>query len=153
MQYTIELEIDKPRDELWALFEDPESLPFWQPGFVSIEHIGGEKNQPGCKSRMLYKNRGRDVELIETIEAFDPPREFTAKFEAKGMEILVKSVFEEIDGGDRTRWISENEGKTSGFFMKLIGILMPGCFKKESMKYNQAFKAFAETGADVREAG
>ena len=28
---------------------------------------------------------------------------------------------------------------------------MTGCFKKESLKYMTNFKAFAETGADVRE--
>ena len=31
--------------------------------------------------------------------------------------------------------------------------IMPGCFKKESFKYMTNFKAFAETGADVRESG
>jgi uncharacterized protein YndB with AHSA1/START domain len=151
MNYTIELEVDKPRDEVAKLFTDSASLPFWQPGFVSLEHLSGDEGKPGAKSRLMYKNRGQDVELVETIEVNDPPEEFTATFDAKGMHIWVKNTFHEIDGGKRTRWVSENEGKTSGLMMKIIGILMPGCFKKESMKYNVAFKAFAETGADIRE--
>jgi len=151
MNYTIELEVDKPRDEVARLFMDEASLPFWQPGFVSIEHLSGDEGKPGAKSKLLYKNRGRDVEMIETIQVFSPPDEFTATFEAKGMHMTVKNLFYEA-GENKTRWVSENEAQTSGLMMKIVGILMPGCFKKESMKYNVAFKAFAETGADVREA-
>jgi hypothetical protein len=33
--------------------------------------------------------------------------------------------------------------------MKLIGFLMPGAFKKQSMKYAQDFKNFAEKGFSV----
>ena len=35
----------------------------------------------------------------------------------------------------------------------LITLIMPGCFKKESLKYMTYFKAVAETGADIRENG
>ena len=50
-----------------------------------------------------------------------------------------------------TGWVSENEARVSGFFMRLMTILMPGCFRKESLKYMENFKAFAETGADCRD--
>lgn len=152
-RYTIELEIERPRVEVAELFADPESLPFWQPGFVSIEHLSGEEGKPGGKSRLLYLNRGREVELIETIEVFDLPEEFTATFEAKGMKVRVRNVFEETGGGARTRWVSENEVETSGFMMTLFALLMPKCFERESRRFNEAFKAYAETGADIRESG
>jgi hypothetical protein len=36
--------------------------------------------------------------------------------------------------------------------MKLVGLLMPGAFRKQSQQHMQDFKAFAEQGKDVREA-
>lgn len=150
MQYTLEIEIDQPRSKIAELFGDPQNLAFWQPGFVSYEHLSGDEGKPGSKSRLLYKNRGRDVEMIETVEVDNLPDEFTATYEAKGMRIKVKNLFTEV-APDKTRWVSENESKVSGFMMRIISIIMPGCFKNESWKYMENFKAFAEDGSDVRE--
>jgi len=36
-------------------------------------------------------------------------------------------------------------------FMKLIGLLMPGAFEKQSVKYMKDFKAFAEEGKSIRD--
>ena len=47
-------------------------------------------------------------------------------------------------GPNRTKYISEQEFQFKGF-MKVIGFIMPGAFKKQSMKYLEAFKNFAES--------
>lgn len=36
--------------------------------------------------------------------------------------------------------------------MRLVGVLMPGSFRKQSLQHMQDFKAFAENGTDVRDA-
>lgn len=41
MKYTVEIEIDRPIDEVVALFDDPENLKHWQPGFVSMKPLAG----------------------------------------------------------------------------------------------------------------
>lgn len=151
MKYTLELEIDQAREKVAELFGNPENLVYWQPGFISIEHLSGEKGEAGSKYRLLYKNRGRDVELIETLTVANLPEEFSATYEAKGMVIAVNNRFEEA-GPEKTRWISVNEGKVSGIMMRLMALIMPRCFEKESLKYMVNFKAFAETGADCRDA-
>ena len=35
--------------------------------------------------------------------------------------------------------------------MKVMGVLMPGMFRKQNLKYLNNFKAFCEDGRDVRE--
>ena len=150
IQYTLEILIDLPRDKVCELFVDPNNLYFWQPGLLSIEPLDGGTNQPGEKTRLRYLHGKREVEMIETLKVFSPPKEFTATFEAKGMWMEVENHFEET-GPNQTKWISNNKAQTSGFMMKLIGLLMPGCFKKQSFLYMKYFKAFAEDRADVRE--
>ena len=88
-------------------------------------------------------------QVIETVTVRDLPNEFSGTFEAKGMHMTVKKHFMKA-GPDKTRWVSENEAKVSGFFMRLMTIVMPNCFRNVSFKYMKNFKAYAETGADVR---
>lgn len=150
MKYTVELEINQPRDRVAELFDNQDNLGAWQPGFVSLEHLEGDPGKPGAKSKLLYKNKGRDVEMIETIIELKMPEVFRATFEAPGMVMTVENILEEIDA-NTTRLISNNEAELSGIMMKLMALLMPGCFKRESTKFLMHFKAFAEDGTDLRQ--
>ncbi len=145
--YTLSVEIEQPIARVAELFGDPETLPFWQPGFQGLE------KQDDGTTKLRYLNRGREVVMIETVIKDDLPREYTSRFVVPGMMAMtVANRFEEI-APDRTRYVSENTAESQGLMMKIIGFLMPGCFKKESLRYMENFKAFAEHGTDVREAG
>lgn len=143
MKYTNETIINKPIDRVVELFDNPDNLAEWQPGFISMEHIGGEHGQPGSKYRMKYKMGKRDIEMIETVLVRDLPREFTGTYEAKNVWNKVSNHFAAIDE-NTTRYSSENEFKFSGM-MKLFAWLMPGAFKKQSQKYMDLFKEYAES--------
>ena len=61
---------------------------------------------------------------------------------------IQKNYFKEVDA-NTSKWISESEFQFSSFGMKLMGWLMPGAFRKQSQKYLEDFKRFAETGESV----
>jgi carbon monoxide dehydrogenase subunit G len=128
MKYTCEIVIDSPIDDVIALFDNPDNMKEWQPGFISHEHMSGEPGQPGSKMRLKYKMGNRDIEMVETILTRNLPEEFSGTYEAKGVYNIVKNSFE-ATGDNKTRWVTYQEFKFSGF-MKLIGWLMPGSFKK-----------------------
>ncbi len=142
MKYSNEVVINLPLKKVIELFDSEENLFKWQPELLSMEHQSGEKGKVGAKSKMLYKMGKREVEMIETITVHDLPKEFSATYEAKGVWNEMKNYFEEIDA-TTTRWHSDSHFKFSGF-MKLIGIFMPGAFKKQSQKSLDLFKSFAE---------
>ena len=139
---SVETEINLPIARVVELFDDPENLKHWQPGLISFEPISGTPGQPGAKSRLKYKMGKRDIEMIETITVRNLPDEFSGTYEAKGVFNIVKNYFRAVSE-NKTKYISENEFQFKGF-MKLIGFLMPGAFRKESEKYLQQFKEFAE---------
>lgn len=85
----------------------------------------------------------REIEMIESITVKNLPHEFSGTYEAKGVWNEVKNFFHAVDE-NTTKWVAENEFQFKGF-MKLMGWLMPGAFKKESMKFLEQFKAFAES--------
>ncbi|MBK6504812.1 MAG: SRPBCC family protein [Ignavibacteria bacterium] len=142
MKYTVETEINLPIARVVELFDDPENLKHWQPGLISFEPISGTPGQPGAKSKLKYKMGKRDIEMIETITVRNLPDEFSGTYEAKGVFNIVKNYFRPVSE-NKTKYINESEFQFNGF-MKLIGFLMPGAFRKESEKYLMQFKEFAE---------
>ncbi|MBK7865902.1 MAG: SRPBCC family protein [Ignavibacteriales bacterium] len=142
MKFDCEIEINLPVARVVELFDNPENLKHWQPGLLSFEHISGTPGHPGAKSRLKFQMGKREIEMIETITVRNLPREFSGTYEAKGVYNEVKNFFTPV-GGNKTIYKTENEFRFSGF-MKIIGFIMPGTFRKESMKYLIRFKEFAE---------
>ena len=142
MKYSNEVIINLPLNRVIELFDSEENLFNWQPELISFEHVSGEKGEVGAKSKLRYKMGKREVEMIETITVKDLPKEFSGTYEAKGVWNEVKNYFEVIDE-NTTRWHSDCHFEFSGF-MKIMAFIMPGMFKKQSQKYLDQFKTFAE---------
>ncbi len=143
MKYSVSITIDKPVDEVIALFDNVDNMKKWMDGLESYKPISGTAGEVGAKSRMEFKMGKREIKMVETITAKNLPEEFTATYEAKGVFNIVKNSFEPLPG-NKTKYSTEQKFQFKGF-MKLIGLLMPGAFKKQSMKYLKDFKAFAES--------
>lgn len=142
MKYTTQVEIDLPLNRVIELFDSTENLAKWQPGFISLEHLSGTPGQVGAKSLLKYKMGKREVDMIETITKRELPAEFHGTYEAKGVFNIQENYFTSL-GPEKTRWESKSEFQLKGF-MKILGWLMPGMFKKQSQKYLDLFRAFAE---------
>ena len=142
MKYQSEIIINLSRNKVLELFDNPDNMKHWQEGFVSFEPISGVPGEVGAKARLKYLMGKREVELIETVTSKNLPDEFSGTYETKGIWNKVENFFH-VNDANSTRWVSVAEFKVSGF-MKIIAFLMPGSFKKQSMKMMKDFKKFAE---------
>jgi hypothetical protein len=142
MNYRCEIVVNVPRSKFIELFDDPANMLKWSPGLQKFEPLSGNPGQPGAKSRLVYAMGKREIEMIETVVKRNLPEEFTGTYEAKGVHNTVENHF--YDEGRSTRWVLDTEFTFTGF-MKLMAMVMPGIFKKESMKHMTAFKSFAES--------
>ena len=142
MKYQNEIEINLPINRVIELFDNPDNMKHWQPGLESFEHLSGTPGQPGAKSRIKYNMGNRKIDMIETITKRNLPDEFSGTYETKGVYNLISNKFIPL-GANKTKWVTETEFQFSGF-MKIFGWLMPGAFKKQSQKFMQDFKTFAE---------
>jgi uncharacterized membrane protein len=142
MKYTNEVVINKPIEKVVELFDNPDNMSKWMEGLLSFEPLSGKPGQPGAKSRLKFKMGRREIEMIETVVIRNLPDEFTGTYEAKGVYNIVKNRFIKISD-NTTKYLSEEEFQFKGL-MKLMGILMPGAFKKQSLKYLTNFKNFVE---------
>ncbi|MGW4054857.1 SRPBCC family protein [Streptomyces sp. NPDC004779] len=161
MKYTVSIEIALPRERVVQLLADPAQMPKWLRGLVLHEPLSGVHGQVGTRSRVVLQMGQRNFECTETITRREPsdlseiPKASVVHFDreivGEGMWSAVRDRLTEAGPGT-TLWASENEYRFSGFLMRLVGLLMPGAFRKQSQQHMRDFKAFAEEGKDVREA-
>ena len=150
MRYTVEIEVKLPREEFIKKLDNADNMVHWQQGLVNYEFLSGQPGQEGAKMELNYKFGKRKMTLVETIIKRALPEELHATYDTKGVHNIQKNYFKQMDD-HTTKWVSETEFQFSGFMMKAMGFLMPRVFKKQSLKYLQDFKAFAEDGVSVGE--
>ena len=142
MKYTLEIDLDLPRDSVIELFDNPDNVSQWQPDLIGFEHESGDPGRVGARSRLRYTMGKKEIEMIETITSRQLPDEFSATYEAKGVWNQVVHRFIDV-GPNQTRWVLDAVFRCNGS-MSVMAFLMPGMFKKQTLKYMQQFKAFAE---------
>ena len=144
MKYECRTLINLPIDKVAALWADKNHFKEWQDGFQSIELLSGNANEVQAKSKIIIDG-DQYIELIETIQINDLPREKKALYEHKHMTNTQHTKF--VSKGDsQTEFISEVEyTQFNGFMIKMMAKFFPGKFKAQSQKWMDQFKAFAES--------
>ncbi|MGB8376693.1 MAG: SRPBCC family protein [Salegentibacter sp.] len=147
MKYSTEIEIKAPRQEVVQKLQDPENLKYWQRGLISYENISGTPGEEGSKSYAKYQMGKREIDMTGQITRKNLPQELHYTFDAEKVHNIQENFFTETPDG-HTRWLSNNEFRFSGF-MKLVGFFMPGSFRKQTLRYMEDFKNFAENDTRV----
>jgi hypothetical protein len=161
MKYTVSIELALPRERAAQLLADPAHLPKWLRGLVLHEPLEGAHGQVGTTSQVVMQMGKQKFEFTETVTRRDPadlhaiPSASVVHFDREivgdGMWSVVRDRLTAA-GPRTTLWESESEYRFRGLMMRMVGLLMPGAFRKQSLQHMQDFKAFAERGEDVRDA-
>lgn len=142
MKFNIEITINQPIAKVIELFDNTENMKQWMQGLESFEHLSGTPGEVGSVSKLKFKRGKRELEMIETITVKNLPEEFSGTYLANGVFNIVKNKFIPLSD-TTTKYLSQQEFRFTGF-MRIIGFLMPGAFRDQSMKYLMTFKYFAE---------
>ena len=144
MKYKGSIIIDKPIEQVAALFADQNNNGEWQEGFVRKELLSGTEGQVGAKSMIYLKQGKREMELKETIMSNDLPYSMEGFYEHKHMDNSLKATFTAINE-NQTQYENYVEYSRINWVMpKLMAILFPSMFRKQGEKWMQNFKAFVE---------
>jgi len=142
MRYTLSNTINKPLETVIAKFTDPEGVKHWMDGLQRIEHVSGKPHEVGARTDFHFRHRNREMKIEETILEQDLPRRIKFGYRSPMGYNEVEIVFDKNADGT-VRQTSNNFFVLTGF-KKIMGLLMKGMFKKQSMKYMDAFKRYAE---------
>ena len=144
MKYTNEIQIDLPRDRVIELLDNAENMKHWQKDLINYKFIKGEPGRVGSQMELEYLMGKKNIKMIETITKIDFPNEFSGTYECKGVWNLVENYFTQNPDGS-TKWVSDSVCRFSGF-MRIMSWFMPtSMMKKQSCKYLEDFKTFAES--------
>lgn len=145
MRITETIVIDKPIEEVWEAFDDPERMTVWQPTLARFEHISGEPGQPGAKSKLVYEEGKRTIEMTETVLERGP-HHLSGIYEVGGSVAAttnrVDNTFEDLAGS--TRWEVVSEFQFTGM-ERFIMAFMKRMFAKRTRQDMQRFKEMVET--------
>ncbi len=154
MRYKQKIVVDASVERVAELFDSPSNMMKWFPDFKSFEHISGEPGQPGAKSRMLFKTKRGDFEMIETITVSNLPDEFSGEYDTLGTGISnTMTHWFKPHTDNSTRYETEIDYVFSGFKWKLISLFMGPVFRRQSFKVMKQFKEFAESQPAEGDAG
>lgn len=144
MKYTLSNTINRPMAEVMQKFKDPEGVKHWMEGLTRIEHLAGTPGEVGARSDFYFLHKNKEMKITETILEQDLPRQIKFGYQSGMGYNEVELRFEELDA-HTVKQTSNSYFEMRGL-MKVFGFLMQGLFKKQSMKYMDAFKAYVEKG-------
>jgi len=142
MKYITEIIINKPIDEVMILFKNPDNLKNWQRGLISTKLLKGKSGEKGAKRKLRINIEGRKVTMIETITKCDLPHYWHARYTSDNMRSFQENYFE-ARGENQTYWKTTSRFEFQGY-MRIVGSVLPGIFKRRSETVMKDFKAFAE---------
>src|SRR5579862_8282571 len=96
MEFTCSVTVNLPLEKAVALYDNPANMAKWQDGFVRKEPISGEPGKAGSKAKITFNNRGRKMELIETIQSNNLPADITALYEHVHMSNTLTTKFSAV---------------------------------------------------------
>ena len=142
MKYTVSNIINKPLSEVIEKFKDTEGAKEWMEGLERIEPLSGTPGEVGAKTNFHFRNKKKTMVIEETIIEQNLPDQIKFAFRSSMGYNEVEMRFEEI-GHSQVKQINNSYFELKGF-MKIMGFLFKGMFKKQSMKFLDGFKAYAE---------
>jgi hypothetical protein len=147
MKYVCSVEIHQSLARVIILFNNQESSLEWLPELVNLELVSGDPSDVGAISKLNFKTKTLDYEVIETITRKSLPSLFARTYKMRDIAIETNDSFTN-EGKNLTGYKSQIEVSYSGL-MLLVGWLMGWYFKKKARNRMMSFKRYAENYVEL----
>lgn len=131
MKYTVQVTINKNRNEVVSTIRSVEDAYQWMKGLKSFELIEGKNEEKDSKYEMVFENKGKKQVMIETMTEFNPPKQITTVYEMSGVWNECVNRFEEVEE-NKTIYYMDNTFKFP-FLMRLFMWMFKPMFKKQTL--------------------
>lgn len=121
-KYQMTIDINQPVEKVFAFLDDSDHATEWIDGLVSIEALTEGGNRVGAKSKHVYHEDGRVIEMVEETLEYEPNKIVKFHGQTDGFELVVQYELESIPTGTRLHYATES--KMNSLFMKLISPLV-----------------------------
>ncbi len=143
MKFFLELPINKPRAEVWKIFDDPQNIVNWQPTLTQVENVSGTQGQTGAVSKLSYSENGREFSLTEKIIHRAEPDQLDSLYENNFADNTIKNTFIAVNENE-TLWKVEVTYAFKTILMKIMGPVMKKNLVARTQRDMDRFKEFVE---------
>lgn len=144
MKFSLEVDINKPIDEVLDVWKNEDLLIKWQDDFISKTLISGNPYQKEAVSVFKYSFGNKVMELEEIVLTSNLPTEFKALYVHEHMDNYQTTRFVKVND-HLTKYITEIDYfKFKKWLPKMLFKLFPKMFKNKSLKWMNQFKALVE---------
>ena len=141
--YTTQVEVHKPLEEVFALFNDSSKITNWIPELQSIEPLDVKPEKTGSTYKMVVENKnGEKITLHEKVMAYVPNEKVTLFYNAETMLKTDDYTFS-FDNGVTT--ITNNSiCRGNSYLVSCVFPYFKSVFKEQDQGYLNNFKSFIE---------
>jgi uncharacterized protein with HEPN domain len=93
---------------------------------------------------MVFEERGKEMIFIETVNAIEPPNEFSFTLDHESMASDMKMTLESI-GEDKTRISSHTDMQAKTLMWKIMMLFMKGSMRKRQNQQFEKLKGLIES--------
>jgi uncharacterized protein YndB with AHSA1/START domain len=141
--FAIETRIDRPPAAVFAVVTDLNRLREWQPRVVQVEQLDGGPLRVGARLREVRELRGKRLEQVVEVSAFEPERRFGLRVLEGPLPVDGDLSFEP-DGSNGTRLRLVATGRPQGAQALLAPLLKLG-LRSEFRRQYAALKRLVES--------
>lgn len=142
LAYENSVAIDKPRAEVWKIFNDESKMKGWLEGLETIDLVEGEKGLPGSKYRLVINSGGEKIEIYETMKEIREPELYSFSLDAEPLTNEVDVRFSDGAGGTVMTQKEVVSGKS--LVWRSLFFWLQSTFEANARKNLENFKRFAE---------
>ena len=147
MKGTYSIDIERPREQVFAFLDDEENLPKVVPNLVDHGVINETPEKVGTTFWHVYEEKGRRMKMTGVVTEHRPPERMAVKLDGAFFGLEVKYELEEL-GPTSTRLTQFSDARFKHVF-KLMGLL----FRKKMEREGKQVQAenFARMKALIEE--
>lgn len=134
--------IERPLEQVWAAFDDPDAMVEWQDDLLEYEQLEGEPHEIGSISRQTIKQMGVRQDLTVTLLERRPPELSTSHYEGAQAPFTAINTFEDLGDGT-TEWTAVLEIKL-GMLQRALELALKPLASELTKRNARSFKAYCE---------
>ncbi|WP_298778433.1 SRPBCC family protein [uncultured Polaribacter sp.] len=140
--YTTEITINKPVNEVFEIFNTPNNVKNWIPEIKSIKTLNENLGKTGSLYQIVVMSQEEEITMTEKVMAYVPNEKVTLFFDAENMLKTDDYVFTEKDG--KTTITLNSSCKSDSYIMACMFPYFKGTFIEQDQLYLNNFKDFVE---------
>lgn len=148
IEFTIETEIARSPEDVFAYVADPAKLPTWQTNTVSVEQEGTGPLGLGTRLREVHRAPGgRELSSVVEVSEYEPGRVFALRMLEGPLPIHARILFDPSVRGTRMRFTGHGQPRGP---LRLLAPLLARTLRRQFAAHCATLKQVLEgdgTGA------